>query len=341
MVIPYRFGSPAGITAFFKVCNEDFCVDELQTLSALPEGEHVWLKVWKSGENTQFVAEKLANFAGVRHFDVGYAGRKDRHAVTTQWFSVWLPDASKEPVWTEMNSETIKILNVKRQKRKLRRGEHKGNRFHVRLRDIRNEDASFCKQDIETKLAEIKKQGIPNYFGEQRFGCRGDNLVQALNSTTLNNRRPSKKGKRINAKEGLYLSAVRSWLFNQILALHVKQNLDFPQVKHGSLFGMLSRKDEDERAALSVNSECYQAIQIEQSVFERYPEFTELLLNCGLKRENRLLYVTPTHLNWNFQSVIEAECNVDRIDLAIEFVLPVGSYATILLRELVELKQNE
>src|SRR5690625_4386275 len=129
---PYAYGAPQA-SAQFRVEPEDFRVDEVLGFEPSGQGEHWLLHIRKRGENTAWVAEQLARLAGVSERDVGYCGRKDRQAVTSQWFSVYLPRQTL-PDWQALNSESVQILASGRHERKLSRGGHAANRFVIRLR---------------------------------------------------------------------------------------------------------------------------------------------------------------------------------------------------------------
>ena len=207
---PYAYGQP-NATANFRVEPEDFQVDENLGFEPIGEGEHVYIHVWKRGENTAWVADRIAELSKVAVKDVGYCGRKDRHAVTTQWFSVYLPKKEFEPDWHLLNSDSIKILSVKRHQHKLRRGDHQTNQFKIRVRDLIVEN----KLAFEEKIEAVLRKGVPNYYGEQRFGHGGNNLIEA-HSILVDGKKIRDKQKR-----GLMLSAARSYLFNQVLATRV------------------------------------------------------------------------------------------------------------------------
>jgi tRNA pseudouridine13 synthase len=350
--LPYVLGQSPDITAYFKSENEDFCVEEHLSVQPDDAGEHVWLKIVKNGENTQFVANELSRFAGVRPFDVGFSGLKDRNAVTTQWFSVWLPFKEKEPNWQAFNQANIHIIEMRRQSKKIRRGDHEKNHFKIRLRDVRqsgadvNADQSLLqpideplKQATLEKIDKLHKLGFPNYFGHQRFGYSGNNLQQGLLLAGKSNKKGKgrRKTTRLSGNQSLYLSAMRSWLFNQIVAGHVHRQFDLTTVKDGTLFGLLTRADEDERAGLDPLSEQGQAFKLEESIFDQYSEMTNVLTEFGLKRDARALRITPEQLNCTFQDGIESDQGL-RVDLVLEFDLPPGAYATTFLREWVSLK---
>ena len=220
--------------ARLKTSPGDFVVDEVLEFPDLPtdlpaepvagQGEHLCLKLEKIGDNSEYVARELARMADCRSFDVGFCGLKDRHAVTRQWFSLYRPgcEAQDGDLIREI-ADRWPVLSATRQLRKLRRGDHHGNAFVITLREV-NAD----RQDVDAALHRLADLGAPNYFGPQRFGIGGANLDRAVSvdPTTLNRRgrsggkgRSSKKrGGSEDAKNVLYFSAARSWLFNEVLA---------------------------------------------------------------------------------------------------------------------------
>lgn len=161
------------ISGRLKAQNTDFKVDELMPVELSGEGEHLWLKIEKDGSNTDWVAQQLAKFAGLKSMAVSYAGMKDRHAVTTQWFSLHLPGMD-DPDFSQLASDEFKILQQKRHDRKLKRGALSGNRFSIRIIELQGKLDS-----LDARLQQIKQQGVPNYFGEQRFGREMGNLFKA------------------------------------------------------------------------------------------------------------------------------------------------------------------
>ena len=204
--LPYAHGVPP-LTATLRREPGDFQVEELLGFEASGEGEHAFLLIEKSGANTEWVARRLADIAGVAPAAVGYAGLKDRHAVTRQAFTVQLPGRA-DPDWGSADIPGVRVLAASRHQRKLKRGAHRGNRFRIRLRDVHGEHAA-----VEAKLAAIHAQGVPNYFGEQRFGRDGGNLALA-EALFAGKRMP-------RVQRGFALSAARSELFNAVLATRV------------------------------------------------------------------------------------------------------------------------
>src|SRR5690606_26486367 len=128
--------------AGFRVEPEDFQVDEITGFKPAGAGEHSVLKVRKRGENTAWIAGQIARLAGVSNNDVGYCGLKDRQAVTSQWFSVYLPGRVDEPDWAQLYADSVTLLASDRHSKKLRRGEDLGNRFLIHLRNVVTLDKS-------------------------------------------------------------------------------------------------------------------------------------------------------------------------------------------------------
>jgi tRNA pseudouridine13 synthase len=298
-------------TAIFRDQPEDFKVDEDLGFELAGVGEHVFLQILKRGENTAWVAGKIAELAKVNINDIGYAGRKDRHAVTTQWFSVYLPKAP-EPDWMLLNSDTIHVISVSRHQQKLRRGDHRQNYFVIRLRDLQTND----RDGFEQRIHNVLSLGVPNYFGEQRFGFNANNLSEA-EAILVSGKRYKDKQKR-----GLMLSAGRSYLFNQILAARIVagnwlelMSGDSELQPSGPLWGRGRSLVTDDLLAL------------EQGVLVDWQLWCDGLEHAGLSQERRPLRLLPSNTSWRW---IEN-------DLELSFSLASGEFATAVLRELAHL----
>ncbi len=228
--------------ATYKAHTTDFIVNELLPLEFTGEGEHLWLHIQKSGMNTAYLAKLLSEWADIPLRDVGFSGLKDRHALTTQWFSLripkkQLPDSEFAPVDIGAN-ESITILEQQWHNKKLNRGTHRANQFIITLRDIEfvgfdtpspsSEQLLSAKQAVEQHLVIISQSGVPNYFGPQRFGRSGNNIREALSlfaRPVPEARPPSNRGKRKRVpreQNTMELSAARSLIFNEILAARVR-----------------------------------------------------------------------------------------------------------------------
>ncbi|MFL0807632.1 MAG: tRNA pseudouridine(13) synthase TruD [Oceanobacter sp.] len=308
-----------GASALFKSVPEDFQVEELLSEVLDGEGEHLWLWVEKRGANTVWVAAQLAKLAGVKEQDVGFAGIKDRHAVTKQWFSVYLP-TQETPDLTLVENEEFTVLKQQRHRRKLRRGELDGNRFTIRLRDVCGD-----RELLESNLAQLKAHGYPNYFGEQRFGHDGGNLEAGMAMLT------GKKRVRQRSKKSIYLSAVRSWVFNQVLAERVRQSNwltalagDPEAFPTGPLWGRGRTLSSAETGVL------------EQEITQTCQAVCDALEHAGLSQERRALAVTAQDLQWQW-----LEGDAHDLNLQLSFSLGAGYYATSLLRELLSVQEPE
>ncbi|MDE1886182.1 MAG: tRNA pseudouridine(13) synthase TruD, partial [Xanthomonadaceae bacterium] len=172
MELPYAFGGPP-LRGVLRATPEDFFVDEDLGFAPGGSGEHVFVRVEKRGANTDFVAKELARFAGVRTEAVSYAGLKDRHAITRQTFCVHMPGKA-DPDWAALAHAEFRVLAAARHGRKLQRGALKGNRFRIVLREVHG-DSAVAERVVES----IRAQGVPNYFGEQRFGRDAANVERA------------------------------------------------------------------------------------------------------------------------------------------------------------------
>ena len=329
----YAYGSPVA-TGKIKTYPNDFIVEEQLPFQPEGSGEHVFLQIQKTGENTEYVARLLARIAGVRQRDIGIAGLKDRHAVTTQWFSVWLPGKA-DPDWQELETENLKILQIARHSRKLKRGVLTGNQFTLIIREFSG-DKNQCEQQLNT----IKNQGFPNYFGEQRFGRQGNNIATAL--ALFAGTRKIKRQQR-----GIYLSAARSLLFNEILSKRLQLN-NWNQAIAGDVLmfddshsHFKAETIDDEVLARIAKLELHptaclygkgersvsdQALTIEDEIINQHPKLAKGLCQFDLEIDRRALRATAQNLHWQF---------VDDNQLQLSFFLSAGCYATVLLREIM------
>lgn len=312
---------------------EDFRVEEVPLITPSGEGSHLWLNIEKRNANTDWVARQLGLAAGVAGRDVGYAGMKDRRGVTTQWFSVALQEAQNSQ-WRQWDIPDTVILDAQLHHRKLKRGALRGNRFRLVVRNLAGPAG-----DLELRLENVKKQGVPNYFGPQRFGHGGRNVGQGA-------RWLEKGGRLPRNKKSIYLSAVRSFLFNEVLSRRISlgnwNNLIDGDV--ASLDGshstfpcrmpdpVLSRRcsefDIHPSGPLPGKGDTEttgDAADIEQQVLAPYESLLMGLEKAGLRMARRPLRMVPAHIRWAREDA----------SLVLEFELPSGGYATSLLRELV------
>jgi len=304
----------SGASATLKLLNEDFIVTEMPLQLPSGEGEHIWLDVEKNGANTAFVAQQLADAVSVQERDVGYAGLKDRYAITRQWFSVYLPNGKGEtPDLTVLQHPEFKVLSQSRHVKKLRRGDLKGNRFRIVLRDVTGD-----RDAIEANLKAVASHGAPNYFGAQRFGFEGGNVEQgrAMLAREIRVRNPKKKG--------IYLSAVRSFVFNDVLALRIQQGL-WGKTLPGDVMDEAGRPTGPlwGRGRVITTD---QAQALENGVAERHAALCDGMEHAGLDQERRALVTSPAEMSWEWPQADQ---------LVLTFSLPAGNYATSVLNEIL------
>ncbi len=297
-----------GASAGFRSVPEDFVVNEDLGFDLTGTGQHVCLHIEKHEQNTVWVARQLAEQTGIKLMDVGYCGLKDRHAVTRQWFSI-TTGANKVLDPAGLAIEGVKVLECIKHDRKLRPGMHQGNQFVIRLRNVTGDIAT-----LTDRFNDVCQQGVPNYFGEQRFGRAGGNLAMAVE---LQGKHPSVWRQR---QYQFALSAIRSWLFNSVLATRVQNGSwrdciegDPEDVSTGPLWG---------RGRLSSSAQLQEK---ELEVLAAFPEWCDVLEHIGVKQERRALMLLPENGRQRWE---------DR-DWILEFALPPGTYATSVIRELL------
>jgi tRNA pseudouridine13 synthase len=332
---PRAHGRPLPYAAV-KSVPEDFRVEEFLSFEPSGSGPHWLLRVEKRAANTRWVAAELARLAGVPTQDVGYAGLKDRQAVTVQWFSVPGPVPAAD-YWRGVRTAEFRVLEVQGNARKLKRGALRGNGFRIRLRQV-----AWSREQLAEKLAAISAHGVPNYFGPQRFGRDGFNLDRAAEWVSSN------RAPRGRAERSFALSAARSLIFNAILARRVLAG-DWSELTPGDVANLdgssshfaVSAVDEDLRRRAA----CFdihpsgalwgrgdpptqaQPLAHEQAVAEQFADLKNLLSGEGLTQERRSLRCQVRELK------LESEPG----SLTLSFILGRGQFATAVLREICEI----
>ena len=329
----HAFGPPV-LRGRLRTTPEDFRVEELDAFEASGQGEHLLLTVEKRGMNTAFAAKQIAAWAGIGDVGIGYAGLKDRHAVTTQRFSVHLPK-KVAPDLAALASDELRVLGATWHSRKLPRGALAGNRFVLVLREVEGERAT-----IEERLRAIATRGVPNFFGEQRFGRAGDNVAQAL--AMFGGRRVNKREQRT-----MLLSAARSALFNRVLDARVgdgtwdralegevwmldgSRSVFGPEPFDDALGARLAAFDIHPTGPLWGTGElrtqgAARALESETLADEQSLALRSGLEAAGMKQERRALRLLPQDMAWTWVA--------DDV-LQLTFALPPGSYATTVLAQ--------
>ncbi|PKH20020.1 tRNA pseudouridine(13) synthase TruD [Enterobacterales bacterium CwR94] len=335
----WLLGMPTS-TGVIKTHPEDFVVKEDLGYRPDGEGEQVLVHVRKIGCNTRFVAEALAAFAKVPARDVSFAGMKDRHAVTEQWFCLRVPGKTT-PDFSRFVLEGCEVLEVARHQRKVRTGGLQGNAFQLIVRQISD------RPNVETRLQSVALLGFPNYFGQQRFGRGGSNLD--LVERWANNAIRIKE----RSKRSLTLSAARSAMFNHVTSARLADQGNLSTLMAGDALQLSGRgswfvaaEDEDPQALqqridsgeLRITAPLPgsgrpgpqgAALQFEQQHLEDKQSWIALLEREKVEAARRAMLVIACDLRWQW---------LDDATLQLDFWLPAGSFATSLLRELINLE---
>ena len=327
---PRAYGASLG-RAQLRAVPEDFRVREWLGFEPDGEGDHWLLKVRKRDANTLWVAKQLAKIGNVHPKDVGFAGIKDRHAVTEQSFTV---PARNQADWSQVRGDGFEVISATRHRRKLKRGALRGNDFDIVLREFSGDVARLAER------VALISSGVPNYFGPQRFGREGNNL-QVATQWMQTNKAPFDRHDRSFA-----LSAARAAVFNAVLATRVADgswnrlrpgdvaNLD----GSGSVFAIESIDDVLTRRCNELDIHPTgplwgtgsmaggEVAQLEANVSAHFPEFVALLGRERLEAERRPLRMRVDALT----------CSVDGNNVHLSFRLPRGSFATTVLNEFIE-----
>jgi tRNA pseudouridine13 synthase len=331
-----------GIGGIIKHLPEDFEVEEIPVYEPSGQGEHLFLWLEKRAMGAEYFVRQIAHRLNISPGDVGAAGLKDRQAVTRQWVSV---PASAESTLPQLEGEGIRVLRASRHTNKLRPGHLHGNRFRILVRNV----GSAVQTLVEPILERIRSHGLPNFFGPQRFGREGETL--ALGMTMLRGERPAKRPSPFLRK--LALSAAQSWLFNEYLARRMNDGL-LRKVLPGDVLakwpvgGMFVAEDVereqarfDAREVVSAGpifgrktyAACGFAGEREAAVLQAAGLTSESFVGFG-----KLMQGTRRH---NLIYIDDLSATPEPEGLRLVFTLPPGSYATVLLREMMKMEMND
>jgi tRNA pseudouridine13 synthase len=322
---------------------EDFIVEEDLGFTASGAGQHVLLKVRKRNANTQWVSRELAKLCGCHPRDIGYAGLKDRRAVAVQWFTVPKSQFSLE-AWREVRHPEFDVLEANAHSRKLPRGALAGNRFMIRVRGIDVGDL-----ELNARVGEVSRRGVPNYFGPQRFGHNGANLARIAGGLRALHPR----------ERGFVLSAARSLVFNAVLAARVRDgtwdHLEAGDVANldgrGSIFpvDVLDVTLTERAAQLDIHptgplwgrgspASKQRVADLETRIAAEFPQPCALTADAGMDQERRALRLTVRELTWHRVPDANgiAVNSIDANSIVLSFRLTRGSFATTVLRELID-----
>lgn len=340
--VPYLTHELPGIGGTLRTEAEDFIVDEVPAYEPMGTGEHVYVRVEKRNIATLELIKQIAQQLHISRRDIGSAGLKDAHAVARQTLSV---HGVSEAEVEALDLDNARVLWVKRHRNKLKAGHLRGNRFTIRIRDVVS-DASTRAAAILDALAVY---GVPNAYGPQRFGNRGDNHILGYYLLTQNEAGLSSRGiRRLSPRiERLFISAFQSALFNQLLAHRMQE-----ETMHTVILGDVARKEdtggifvvedvaaEAPRAAaweISATGPIY-GYKLMKAQAQAGELESRILAQAGLDLEDfRVVKARGLRrpLRYNPEgATFESDGNGN---LVVSFFAPKGSYATVLLAELMK-----
>lgn len=260
--------------------------------------------------------------------------------MTTQWLGVHLPGKDNPDLteFVESHEGVEAVLAVTRHNKKLRPGDLLGNRFTLDLRDVSD------MAELERRLQLVKEQGVPNYYGEQRFGREGNNVVQARRWGADEIRVRDKN------KRSFYLSAARSWLFNQILAARIEagtaatllpgdclldneERMTVAETVTPSLLESVSKGALHITGAVAGDNAlpgCGEAEAFELAILDKEPALMALIRGNRMRHERRELLLKPQDMQWQGEGDV----------MTVSFSLPAGCFATAVVRELMEYSEG-
>jgi tRNA pseudouridine13 synthase len=332
-VLDAEFGPPSA--GDYRARPEDFQVAEVLDFAPEGQGEHLWLHIEKRDLTTAMAVRELARLCEVSPREVGYSGMKDRVAVTRQWLSVQLPGREAPPGLAEALAERgIRVLAEARHPRKLKRGVHRANRFRLRLTGEALADAG-----LEARWAELVERGVANYFGPQRFGPGGRNLLRARALL-------ARGWRKRDDRDGMLLSAARSFLFNEGLAERVRDGswhrllpgevaildgtasqftVEAPDAELDARTARLDLHGSGVLWGVGQSVAEGEALAREAGLASRYPALCAGLERAGVRLARRALRLR----------LGEPHLSRDEGELWLAFSLPRGAFATAVLRELI------
>lgn len=334
--LPFISAHIPAIRGTLKRAPEDFVVEELPAYLPSGEGEHLYLWVEKRGLNTQDAARALARALETRVENAGWAGLKDRNAVTRQWMSF---HCKHTPEAASLEVPGLRVLTVSRHGNKLRTGHLKGNRFWLRLADVPDEHDAHAEQ----ALAHLTQVGLPAYFGGQRFGHQGKNVRAAWAWIVQGGRPPQKPFMRKLLVSALQSALFNAWLGERLEAGLLTQALVGDVLRKEDTGGLFLCEDPEtdtarmERWEISATGPMFgarmkaptsAALLAEQAVLARYGVTLEHFVRVERSGEGtrRPARVRPE----------QVRLQRDGTDLLLEFSLPPGAYATEIVSELVK-----
>ncbi|MEA3290186.1 MAG: tRNA pseudouridine(13) synthase TruD [Campylobacterota bacterium] len=348
-----RYLNHSKVDVYFKQSKDDFVVTEIPLYEFSGEGEHLILKIRKKDLSTWDMVSILSDHIGAKSRDIGYAGLKDKNAMTVQYISLHRNFEDKIDAFDHPN---IKILEKTYHNNKIRVGHLKGNKFFIRLKRVQ----PFHKNILEDALGQIALNGMPNYFGFQRFGIDGDNYIKGQEIIEGKRREKNRKLKQ------MFINAYQSYLFNQWLSKRIEISKIIESFKASEISEKLNL---DENMIKDIQKQKHPLKVLKGDVMSHYPygkifycedldsesekfylkdrvptgllsgKKTKLAVDDALKFESPFIKETKEdgarRFAWIFPQNISSEYKEEKAWFELGFELPKGSYATELISELI------
>lgn len=343
--LPRRLAEFSGLGGQLRASAEDFEVEEVPAYLPAGAGDHLYLWVQKRDCAAPVLLSTLSRALQVGERDIGIAGAKDAAAVTRQWVSV--PRAAEARLQAEetkgaLASAGIEVLETKLHGNKLRTGHLRGNRFVLTVRGV---DVARAQEALQPMLASLQEHGMPNFYGPQRFGRDAQNVARGL--SWLSGRR---EGPRRGVERRFLCSAVQSALFNAYLAARLADQT-LSRVLEGELLQVVRSGGPFWSEDVVAEQARYDAREVvpsgpmfgpqmrqpkgeaalrERAVFETAGLDAAAFARAGklMAGTRRALVVWPEEL--------QGQLDAQAATLTLRFVLPPGSYATVLTGELLD-----
>ena len=337
--IPYLTEGIEGIGGIIKETPDDFIVDEIPAYQPDGEGEHLYIHLTKKGITTRDVQKVLAGIFHVSKQDVNFAGIKDKQAVASQYFSVWVRNNKPKDLAYELEKKLpVKINSMAYHRKKIKQGHLLANTFNIKITRLEITPDQAIQQ-IQPIIEMIHRKGLPNYYGPQRFGIEGDNAQKGYEILTGQRKEKNKWFKKF------LLSAYQSHLFNDYLSLRTRKGL-YDKIlmgdvakKHetGGIFVVEEPESEQER--LDNKEICYTGPMFGRKMKLTQGESAELEEEVLKNNHITMEELSAAKLNGTRrQGIIIPDIQVKKEEdgIRLRFQLPKGAYATVVLREFMK-----
>jgi len=348
-----RYLTHSKVDVYFKQSKDDFVVTEIPLYEFSGEGEHLILKVRKKDLATWDMVNILSDCVGCKARDIGYAGLKDKNAMTVQYISMHRRFEEKIDLFEHPQ---IKILEKTYHNNKIRVGHLKGNKFFIRLKRVQE----LHKRILEDVLEQIAIYGMPNYFGFQRFGIDGDNYLKGKEICDGSRKERNRKLRQ------MYINAYQSYQFNMWLSKRIEIS---KVISNFSIDEIITQFDICRESLKKLKQEKHPFKLLEGDLMSHYP-YGKIFYCEDIKSESNKFYAkdrVPTGLlsgkkarysaqdafkfeeefivetveqgsrrfAWVFPSEVTSEYKEEKGWFELSFELPKGSYATEFIAELI------